>query len=72
MDAGAGGLADASLLGFTVDDSVVAHRLVMRVARERLAAEGGLPAVLAGAVRVLAGLDDGIGEEPWRDPGRGP
>ena len=55
VDAGVGDLADASLLGFTVDgESVVAHRLVMRVARERLAAEGGLPAVLDGAVRVLA------------------
>jgi tetratricopeptide (TPR) repeat protein len=68
-DAAAGGLADASLLGFTADDSVVAHRLVMRVARERLAAEGGLPGVLASAVRVLENLADGIGEEPWRDPG---
>ena len=68
VDAGVGDLADASLLGFTVDDeSVVAHRLVMRVARERLAAEGGLPAVLDSAVEVLAGVAGGIGEA-WRDP----
>ena len=68
VDAGVGDLADASLVGFTVDDeSVVAHRLVMRVVRERLAAEGGLPAVLDGAVRVLAGVAGGIGEA-WRDP----
>jgi len=68
VDAAAGVLADASLLGFTTDDSVVTHRLVMRVARERLAAEGGLRGVLAGAVRMLKGLADGIGEA-WRDPG---
>jgi hypothetical protein len=40
---------------------------VMRVARERLAADGGLPAVLAGAVRVLAVMVIAI-REPWRDP----
>jgi len=63
-----GDLADASLLGFTVDDqSVVAHRLVMRVARERLAAEGGLRPVLDALAGVLAGVADGIGEA-WRDP----
>ncbi len=67
VDGGVGELADASLLGFTVDDeSVVAHRLVMRVARERLAADGALAAVLDGAVEVLAGVADGIGEA-WRD-----
>src|SRR5438105_6183558 len=66
VDAAVGELASASLLGFTLDDSVVAHRLVMRVARERLAAEGGLPAVAAGAVTVLAELAVGI-TEPWRD-----
>ena len=68
VDAGVGDLADGSLLGFTVDDeSVLAHRLVMRVARERLSADRALPAVLDGAVRVLAGLAGEI-TEAWRDP----
>ena len=67
VDAAAAVLADASLLGFTVDDSVAAHWLVMRVARERLAAEGGLPGALASAVQVLQVLHDGIAE--GRDPG---
>jgi tetratricopeptide (TPR) repeat protein len=67
VDAAVGDLADASLVGFTVDDSVVVHRLVMRVVRERLAAEGGLPVVLASAAQVLAGLASEI-TEAWRDP----
>ena len=67
VDAALGELADASLLGFTVDGSVVAHRLVMRVARERLAAKGKLFGVLGDAVRVLSGLAGGI-VEVWRDP----
>jgi hypothetical protein len=68
VDAGVGELADASLLGFTFDgESVAAHRLVMRVARERLAAEGTLPAVLDDAVRVLAAAADEF-TEAWRDP----
>jgi tetratricopeptide (TPR) repeat protein len=68
MDAAVGDLADASLLGFTVDDeSVVAHRLVMRVARERLAADGALPDTLDKAVKALAKVASGIGEA-WRDP----
>ena len=68
VDAGVGDLADASLVGFTVDGgSVVAHRLVMRVARERLAAGGGLRAVVDGAVRALAGVAEGFGEA-WRAP----
>jgi tetratricopeptide (TPR) repeat protein len=67
VDEALGQLADASLVGFTADDSVVAHRLVMRVARERLAAENGLALVLAGAVRVLESVAGGIGEA-WRDP----
>lgn len=39
MDAAAGVLAEASLVGFSVDDAVAAHRLVMR---ERLVADGTL------------------------------
>jgi tetratricopeptide (TPR) repeat protein len=68
VDSVIGDLADASLLGFTVDGaSVVAHRLVMRVARERLAAGGRLPTMLASAVRILEAAVKAI-EEPWRDP----
>ena len=68
VDAGVGDLADTSLLGFTVDrESVVAHRLVMRVARERLSSEDALPATLNSAVRVLAGVAREFGEA-WRDP----
>jgi hypothetical protein len=67
VDEALGQLADASLVGFTADDSVVAHRLVMRVARERLAEEDELPVVLGGAVRVLESMADRIGQA-WRDP----
>jgi hypothetical protein len=67
VDAGVGDLADASLLGFTGDGgSVLAHRLVMRVARERLAADGALSLVLCGAIRVLGDAVEAIGE-PLRD-----
>jgi len=69
MDAAAGVLADASLAGFSVDDAVVAHRLVMRVVRERLAADSTLAVLAAEAVRVLAKLRAGI-TEAWRDPAR--
>jgi tetratricopeptide (TPR) repeat protein len=67
MDATVGVLADASLVGFSGDDAVIAHRLVMRVMRERLAADGQLPAVVVWAVQVLARLGNGI-TEAWRDP----
>jgi len=67
MDAAAGVLADASLVGFSVDDAVAAHRLVMRVVRERLAADGRLAAVAAEPVQLLARLRGEI-TEAWRDP----
>jgi hypothetical protein len=64
VDAAVGRLAEASLLGFTVEDSVVAHRLVLRAVRERLAAEGRLaPAAVAAVVAVCA-LGAGIGRDP--------
>jgi tetratricopeptide (TPR) repeat protein len=67
-DAAVGDLADASLVGFSVDDrSVTAHRLVMRVVRERLATDGGLPDMVDGAVGMLTEVADGI-SEAWRDP----
>jgi tetratricopeptide (TPR) repeat protein len=68
MDASLGTLADASLLGFTIDnESVVAHRLVMRVTRERLAAEGTLPGVLDNAIKSLSAAAAEIAEA-WHDP----
>ena len=68
VDASVEDLVDASLLGSTVDgESVMANRLVLRVARERLVATGRLSAVVDGAVRTLARVADGIGDT-WRDP----
>jgi tetratricopeptide (TPR) repeat protein len=65
VDAALGRLADASLLSFSVDGSaVVAHRLVMRVTRERLIASGTLALAAAAAVKILAGLADTL-ERPW-------
>ncbi len=50
-----GRLAGTSLLTFGVDGSAVtAHRLVMRVIRENLAASDGLTAVCEAAARLLA------------------
>ena len=55
-------LAGASLLTFTVDGSAVsAHRLVMRVIRENLAADGALTAVCQAAARLLDGLAASLG-----------
>jgi tetratricopeptide (TPR) repeat protein len=65
LDAALGQLAGVSLLGFTQDDSVVAHRLVMRVVRERLTSEGTLSAISAGAVQLLAQLAWDM-DDPWR------
>ena len=50
-------LAGTSLLTFSLDGSAVtAHRLVMRVIRENLAADGALTAVCESAARLLDGL----------------
>jgi tetratricopeptide (TPR) repeat protein len=52
-----GRLAGASLLTFSVDGSAVsAHRLMMRVIRENLAASRALIAVCQAAARLLGGL----------------
>lgn len=68
VDDALGDLADSSLVGFTVGrGSIVAHRLVMRVVRERLAAGGELPTVANGALLTLAGAMDAV-SEPLRDP----
>ena len=67
VDASLGRLAEASLVSFSLDgEAVSAHRLVMRVVRERLTAGGRLGAVAAGAVRALSGMAHGM-EETWRD-----
>jgi hypothetical protein len=54
VDEALGHLADWALLAFTVDgQAVTAHRLVLRVVRERLAQQGRVAAVCRGAVSVL-------------------
>jgi tetratricopeptide (TPR) repeat protein len=54
VDEGLGRLAEWSLLAFAVDgQTVLAHRLVLRVVRERLAQQGRLTAVCRGAASVL-------------------
>ena len=60
-------LAGASLLTFSVDGSAVStHRLVMRVIRENLAADGALAAVCQAAARLLDGLADLLGDS-WHE-----
>jgi tetratricopeptide (TPR) repeat protein len=60
-------LAGLSLLTFSVDGSdVSAHRLVMRVIRENLAANDSLIAVCTAAARLLAGLTEPMGEN-WHE-----
>ena len=60
-------LAGVSLLTFSVDGfSVSAHRLVMRVIRENLAAGGALTAVCQAAARLLDGLAASLGER-WHE-----
>jgi len=65
-DAAVGRVADASLLAFSVNDSVIAHPLVMRVVRDRQVAPGTLNRVAATAVNVLFSIADRI-ERPWED-----
>ena len=60
-------LAGASLLTFSLDGSaVIAHRLVMRVIRENLAAGGALTAVCESAARLLDGLAASL-DERWHE-----
>jgi tetratricopeptide (TPR) repeat protein len=73
VDTRLGNLVDASLLVFTTDRESVsasrpsAHRLVMRVVRERLAGENGLASVFTTAVEMLLAAGDAI-EQAWSDP----
>ena len=60
-------LAGVSLLTFSVDGSAVsAHRLVMRVIRENLAAAGSLAMVCEAAARLLDGLARSL-EQSWHE-----
>jgi tetratricopeptide (TPR) repeat protein len=67
IDAAVGALAGVSLLTFTVDGSgLIAHRLVMRVIRERLQETGELAATCLAAARMLGPLAD-ANEPVWLD-----
>jgi len=62
-------LAGLSLLTFSMDGSdVSAHRLVMRVIRENLAASGSLTAVCVAAARLLIALAESMRENWHQDP----
>jgi tetratricopeptide (TPR) repeat protein len=61
-------LSGASLLTFSVDgSSVSAHRLVMRVIREQLAAADSLVGVCMAAARLLLGLAEPLGQTWHQD-----
>ena len=67
IDIALGCLASVSLLTFSLDNSsVMAHRLTMRVATERLAASGSLPIVATAAADLLHGVMDSI-DQPWHN-----
>ena len=67
VDRALGRLAGASLVTFSVDgSSVSAHRLVMRVIREQLAAGNSLMAVCAAAAQLLDGLAESL-FETWHE-----
>ena len=60
-------LAGTSLLTFSVDGSAVsAHRLVMRVIRENLAASNALTGVCQAAAQLLDGLAESL-RESWHE-----
>jgi hypothetical protein len=62
-----GRLAGASLLTFSVDDiRVSAHRLTMRVARERLAHDSTLASAAAATAELLSVVTESL-TEPWQD-----
>ena len=60
-------LAEGSLLAFSSDDcSVIAHRLVMRVARERRVRDGTLADLGLRICGLLAAVRPSV-DEPWRN-----
>jgi Tetratricopeptide repeat/Domain of unknown function (DUF4062)/NB-ARC domain len=67
MDRALARLADASLLTFALDGSAVsAHRLVMRVIRDNLAASNALTGVCEAATRLLDGQAETL-RERWHE-----
>ena len=67
IDEALGQLASASLLTFSVDGSTVAaHRLTMRVARERQAKDGSLAALGADVAGLLSVVTQSLAE-PWQN-----
>jgi hypothetical protein len=67
VDEAVGRLAGSSLLTFSVDGgTVTAHRLVMRVIRERLARQGRLAATCQAAATVLQARAGAL-EQAWQD-----
>jgi len=69
IDAAIGRLADASLVTFGGDDTVLAHRLTMRVVRERALHEGGGFLLVAKACLLLDAARVALGE-PWLNRAR--
>ncbi|MDD1056643.1 FxSxx-COOH system tetratricopeptide repeat protein [Streptomyces cocklensis] len=68
MDRTLGSLTDASLAFFAADGAtVLMHRLVQRVLRDRLAGEGRLAEAVAQAAGVLRGLCEDPGEPARRE-----
>ena len=67
VDEALGRLAGSSLLTFSVDGgTVTAHRLVMRVIRERLARQGHLAATCQAAAAALEARAESL-REAWQD-----
>ena len=67
IDEALGRLASASLLTFSVDESTVAaHRLTMRVARDRQAEDGSLASRSLGAAELLSAVTTSL-PEPWQN-----
>ena len=67
VDEALGRLAEASLLAFSLDgQAVIAHRLVLRVVRERLVARGLLTAVCRAAASVLDARASALAGSPDR------
>ena len=63
VDEALGHLASRSLVTFSIDGTTVtAHRLTMRVARERTVANGNLAAAATAAADLLAKVRDALGE----------
>jgi tetratricopeptide (TPR) repeat protein len=67
IDEALGRLASASLLTFSGDDTTVsAHRLTMRVARERQAHDGSLPGIAAATAKLLSAVTASL-TQPWQN-----